>query len=144
MATSRHPAGAPSPSLRGNSAGSRNGPKESSRQKKSIARSISITSRLTLNRRTNESGQIFFPDRRADEQLLPGAVRQRNGLPAILRRHSNPDLHRPLRIAHRPDHSRYHRTNLFSDHEPFEHWPKIFQNAVLNLELALRRPEPEG
>ena len=70
MATSRRPAGAPSASPLGNSADSRNGPKESSQQRKSVVRSTFITFRLSLNRRTNKGCQLILIERRADEQLL--------------------------------------------------------------------------
>ena len=75
--------------------------------------------------------------------MIPAIIADSGGLLRALAR--TPDgKNRKLNLHYRPNHPWNHRTNFFADHEAVQHWPKIFEKAVLNPELALRRPEPEG
>ena len=82
-----------------------------------------------------EAGLI---ERGADKQLLARAVGQGYRFPAVLGGDGHPDPHRTLCIPDRPDHAWDDGANLVMDHQPVQNRPQIFQNTVLDLELALR------
>src|SRR6185312_14671671 len=69
------------------------------------------------NRRAQQPGKFILPKRRTDDKLLPRAVRERDRLPSIGHRHSNPDAHGTFRVAYRADDPGNHRANLLADHE---------------------------
>ena len=82
------------------------------------------------------SAQLLLGHFGTDEQLLPGAVREPDRLPAVLRRNGNPDLDSPLRVANRSDNPRNDGTDFIASHQPIQDRPQALQNAVLDLELA--------
>ena len=79
----------------------------------------------------------------ADEELLAGSVRERDGLPAILRRDRNADSDRAFGVAHRSDHARNDRSNVIAQNEPIKHRTQVFEDTVLDLELAFASAESE-
>jgi len=99
---------------------------------------------LPLNRFPNHLRQFFLTGGGADEQLLPGTIREPDRFPAVLRGNRDADLHRTPGIPHGTDHAGDHGAYLAAPHQPVQHRPETLENAVLDLELALRRPEPEG
>ena len=79
-----------------------------------------------------------------NKQLLPRPITKPDTLPPILRLHGDPDLHhRALRIPHRADHPWNNRTDIVPGHQAHQNRAQIVQNAVFDLEFALRGAQPD-
>jgi len=79
-----------------------------------------------------------------NEELLAGAVREPDRLPAVLHGDGDTDPNRPLRVANRADDARDDGSDVIAGDEPVEDRPQAVENAVLDLELAFAGAESEG
>ncbi len=81
---------------------------------------------------------------RADEEFLTGSVGQGDGLPAVLRWHGDVDFDLTFGVANLAYYAWNNRTDVVAQDEAVEHRAQVFENAVLDLELAFTCAESEG
>ena len=83
--------------------------------------------------------QLFLAPRGTDEQLLTRTGAQRDRLPSVLRWYRDADLNLAFGVANRTDHTGNDRADFRARRQqPFQHVANPVDDAVLDLELALR------